>query len=581
MSQLKTKLDEHERNINDMLVKMEDFNIVEILKNANSGDGGDNSIALTLISNLEKKTNQKVKFIDERSSKQDEELFKMKTDLTNLKNAHDQTVRNVTNAKEHLETVDKDIVDIKTKMNQLENELNDLLQKSIEEMKKLIDDKIDKLISSLEEKFTDIYDKIASSSSGKSNEDSSNQPISSDVAKSIKEITKHLNELEKAVKLIPVQINIEAVWKEINGIKDSMLQKVSLNEHRELKDIVSELQKQMAFLKDQLDTLLEDQSNQDEINQIKKKLEMMNNAIHNIKASDHELNNNNSSSTKQQIDTTKFVEIQVFNEFRSSVIKEFENVNENLNQLKRLIDELINAMKSKTSYKDLKALEDDLNAKLEDLKLYCNKKFADKSDTAKNMKYLDQQIKHIIEVYIKKMEKGDSWLLAKKPLGGHLCASCETYIGDLKEGPQYVPWNKYPMRDPNDKLYRIGNGFSKMLQMITVDNPSERNNNFQTSNDFYCNTYQEGDKRDHSDPKTKGGNNSLPKIKQKHQKLNASNDEIMDNMDDMGGEVDPNQPIMYYYYLHITFLERRFIKRIRKLILRLISNFHLFIHSLF
>lgn len=580
MSQLKTKVDEHERNINDMLVKMEDFNIVEILKNANSGEGGDNSIALTLISNLEKKTNQKVKFIDERSSKQDEELFKMKTDLTNLRNAHDQTVRNVTNAKDQLENVDKDIVDIKTKMNQLENELNDLLQKSIEEMKKLIDDKIDKLISSLEEKFTDIYDKIASSSSGKSNEDSSSQPISS-VTKSIKEITKHLNELEKTVKLIPVQINIEAVWKEINGIKDSMLQKVSLNEHRELKDIVSELQKQMAFLKDQLDTLLEDQSNQDEINQIKKKLEMMNNAIHNIKASDHELNNNNSSSTKQQIDTTKFVEIQVFNEFRSSVIKEFENVNEHLNQLKRLIDELINAMKSKTSYKDLKALEDDLNAKLEDLKLYCNKKFADKSDTAKNMKYLDQQIKHIIEVYIKKMEKGDSWLLAKKPLGGHLCASCETYIGDLKEGPQYVPWNKYPMRDPNDKLYRIGNGFSKMLQMITVDNPSERNNNFQTSNDFYCNTYQEGDKRDHSVPKTKGGNDSLPKIKQKHQKLNASNDEIMDNMDDMGGEVDPNQPIMYYYYLHITFLERRFIKRIRKLILRLITNLHLFIHSLF
>ena len=53
------------------------------------------------------------------------------------------------------------------------------------------------------------------------------------------------------------------------------------------------------------------------------------------------------------------------------------------------------------------------------------------------------------------MEKGDNWLLAKKPLGGNSCASCEAYIGDLHDNTQYVPWNKYPMRDPNDKLHRV------------------------------------------------------------------------------------------------------------------------------
>lgn len=53
------------------------------------------------------------------------------------------------------------------------------------------------------------------------------------------------------------------------------------------------------------------------------------------------------------------------------------------------------------------------------------------------------------------MEKGDNWLLAKKPLGGNSCASCEAYIGDLHDNSQYVAWNKYPMRDPNDKLYRV------------------------------------------------------------------------------------------------------------------------------
>jgi hypothetical protein len=66
-----------------------------------------------------------------------------------------------------------------------------------------------------------------------------------------------------------------------------------------------------------------------------------------------------------------------------------------------------------------------------------------------------KQIKHIIEFYIKKGDKSENWLLAKKPLGGHLCASCEAYIGDLHDNTQYLAWNKYPMRDPNEKFYRV------------------------------------------------------------------------------------------------------------------------------
>lgn len=53
------------------------------------------------------------------------------------------------------------------------------------------------------------------------------------------------------------------------------------------------------------------------------------------------------------------------------------------------------------------------------------------------------------------MDKGENWLLAKKPIDGFACASCEAYIGELHDNNQYIPWNKYPMRDPNEKLYRV------------------------------------------------------------------------------------------------------------------------------
>jgi hypothetical protein len=72
-------------------------------------------------------------------------------------------------------------------------------------------------------------------------------------------------------------------------------------------------------------------------------------------------------------------------------------------------------------------------------------------------------------VYIKKQDKGDNWLIAKKPINGFTCASCEAYIGDLKDRENYLAWNKYPMREPQDKAYRIGNGFSRMLSMLNVE----------------------------------------------------------------------------------------------------------------
>lgn len=102
--------------------------------------------------------------------------------------------------------------------------------------------------------------------------------------------------------------------------------------------------------------------------------------------------------------------------------------------------------------------------KIEELKVSNLKKFADKQETSKNFKYLDLSIKQINEVNQKRLEKGENWLIAKKPFGGNSCASCEAFIGDLNENKDYIPWNK--LKDSNDKLYRLGNGFSKMLQVV-------------------------------------------------------------------------------------------------------------------
>jgi hypothetical protein len=203
----------------------------------------------------------------------------------------------------------------------------------------------------------------------------------------------------------------------------------------------------------------------------------------------------------------KFLEIKKFEEFRTSIIKEFTNVNDNFNLLRGLTDRLSDALNTKPSFNDMKALEEDFDAKLEDMKLTLSKKFADRVESNKNFKFLDQQLKNIVQIYIKKNEKESSnWLIAKKPLNSNLCASCDSYIGDLKENSNFVPWNKYPNRE-GEKLYRLGNGFSKMLQLVHMDENDKKDigvihneNNTQ---------YTDGNK----DENNKNFDKGLPKIK--------------------------------------------------------------------
>ena len=178
-----------------------------------------------------------------------------------------------------------------------------------------------------------------------------------------------------------------------------------------------------------------------------------------------------------------------------------------------------------------------MTAKIEEIRINTQRKYADRNETSKNIKYLDSQIKHITEVYIKKMVKGDNWLLASKPIGGYKCASCESYLGDLNDKNTHLPWNKIPNRDPSERLYRVGNGFSRMLQMLNIDNVNKNSEEAEMASSQY--------KKD----------NQLPRVTDKHfhqslynihsESINISADNIKIDGSDVQ-DLNKNQPKMYY-----------------------------------
>lgn len=162
-------------------------------------------------------------------------------------------------------------------------------------------------------------------------------------------------------------------------------------------------------------------------------------------------------------------------------IKELrEKIEKIYKELYSKIKELFDMFSNQASQDDLKNLEKSLQEKVIAVCDAMGKKFADKTDTKKALKYLERLIREIYESPTKERREGEDAMFAKKPLGGWSCASCEKQLEKLAgKVAGYQPWNKMPHRDPADRIARAGPGFSRMLATV---NPEMLSNRTRTSN---------------------------------------------------------------------------------------------------
>ena len=146
----------------------------------------------------------------------------------------------------------------------------------------------------------------------------------------------------------------------------------------------------------------------------------------------------------------------------------------------RVIQEIQTKLKKFVNDADLQNLEKYLLNILDENKKKISKNYVEKSDLKKNLKLLELKIKTLEETGSKDKE---NCFLAKKPMSGFLCASCETYVGDLKNNEEFATWNKLNIRK-DKKNYRLGHGFSTMIKMLNTNLIKKFENRNGDSNDL-------------------------------------------------------------------------------------------------
>ena len=470
ITDINRKLLGYNDDLEKIKVKVTDFDVYDLFK---GGEGDvDLDAAKILIKTLENKVFKKFEIYDDKNKQIDKDVFKIKEDVKNalaiVDGMKNKTDRNSQNLDELSQNFDN-------KISNFENIINDI-QRQIETINNKINSKPDfsNIKKDFEKKLKDLEEKLNSKLDlflNKDPTDTNNNEESSQISKNeilsiIKDLRKRIGELEKFTSTNFEKINADDLKKRLGKLEVEVPKKSGKYEMQELTEKIRSLDeflKDLNFKQDSLQQFTE--KVRMDLAQIIKKIEFLSGEYSKLAFNK---NTSDSDDGLNNVDLSKFLDLNTFNDNRRDVNNKFEKVRLGFEDLSREIEEILSKLSHTPTDKDFSEFQNIIKSLIDDLKISSSKKFADKIETSKSIKFLETQIKTLHDAFLKKNEAGDNWLLAKKPINNYVCASCEANIrGELDKRTEFVPWNRYPQRD--EKAYRIGHGFSRMLQMVNED----------------------------------------------------------------------------------------------------------------
>ena len=471
ISDINRKMLGYNDDLEKIKVKVTDFDVFDLFK---GGEGGnvDLDAAKILIKNLENKIAKKFEIYDERNKKMDKDVYKMQEDVKNslaiVDGMKTKTDRNAELLDELSQKYENKISEVDNTLSELDNKI-EIINSKIKSKPDFSNIKKDfeKKLKDLEDKLNSKLDLFLNSNNNNDSEEKEKyNKEKNEILAIIKELRKRIGELEKNTSVMFDQINADEIKKRIKKLETEIDKKAGKYEFQELTDklrSLDEFVKDLNFKQDSLQQFTE--KVRMDLAQIIKKIEFLSGEYSKLAFNK---SGQESDDGLSNVDLSKFLDLNTFNDNKRDVNSKFEKVRLGFEDLSREIEEILSKLSHTPTDKDFLEFQNIVKNLLDELKISSNKKYADKIETSKSIKFLETQIRTLHDAFYKKNEAGDNWLLAKKPINNYVCASCEANIrGELDKRTEFVPWNRYPQRD--DKAYRIGHGFSRMLQMVNED----------------------------------------------------------------------------------------------------------------
>ena len=458
------KNEEYEQKLENLQVKTSELDVFSMFR-----DSGDGTIDATkiMVKALEEKIFKKFDLVDARYKKDSMDNLKMKTNVENLTPKLDQFARELQRINDINKQQKEDLDNYKKEkeeqnLDNLNNINNDINQK-LSELKEEMENKLKKQLLQIENQLKNIktndndnnaFDllKLGLGNNGLDSE------AAQTLEKKINDLRKKTNDIENTLKLFMNTQAIDELKKEIKDLKLLLEKKISKDDLKELYNFHLSDVDEINDIKDR------EAITHDELRKTIKDLQNIQQRVESISGNLALLQNSPSNGNAKIIDFSKYIDNQKLTEALKPFFKEFEKIYKEIDSFRRDLNE--NEIQGKNYTKNLlNKLEEDLNNKINELKTFGQKRYVEKFEFNKTIKSIEVQIKSLNDE--PKKNDADSWLLAKRPLKCFNCASCEANIkNDNYNTADYLPWKKYPR---GEKIHRMGQGFSHMLQMMTSE----------------------------------------------------------------------------------------------------------------
>ena len=496
VNNLSLKNDNLDKALNQLAQKIEENSSVnignngnqEIIRILNDNDEDENKDKKLMSRTFMDSINRRFELNNDRYMKAFEDTHKMKQNITNIFGICSNLKRQIEKMKKNSEGNNEEINKIKDQLNDLieirnhqsnNNDTNIPIQ-NVNDINSYIDKKMNELMEYL------LNEEDPNEKNNEGNSNPHDQSSKKEKAL-IKLMNKKVNQLNEKIDLIEEESklqkkNFNMKYKEI----DNIIKRIN-----ELNDLLSEKLEQ----KDLDELYNKSLKNTDEINKMKLKVDEIYiaqeklrsdnpNFVKRLESLTHEVSEMKENLLNQKGDFTVVkkeynTKVEEFgNEEENDKIKnmvsplaeeiqkiiiEIENINlkiKNINELNKLFPKK----------KSIEKLESNIYEKINSIENNFDAKYLRKSEFQKTLKTLDIQIKQLqgnSNSSINQKAENENWILAKQPLKCFNCASCEANVSSNSIQQEPISWNKYHGQ------YRIGQGFSKLLNKLNTNRMSE------------------------------------------------------------------------------------------------------------
>ena len=471
MKKYDDKIKSIEKSIQKINQTLNEFNIFDIFKKENSETERkeENSTLMNILI-------KKVELIENRTKECEEDVYKLQKKFNDTNNMI-STDKN--NYNDFVKEVNALYNETKVKHNNDINNIKSLINENIEQLKNEFAKVINQNNIRMKDEINNENIKISNSPRNSSNSNFianklNNEKLNNMTMDLKNYINKSTSDTEKYLKTIISNLGIDDIKKDILNIREELnnkLVKPDLNYvDLKLNEFATKINN--ALLK--IDVMQKDVDIcNDTCSKSVKMIEYLSGQV--VQAYQPDLEQIKREEMVKKLNSVGGKDLQTFtnkNEFNKEINNLYKKIQETLeieSENYKFIQHIDSRLKFFVTQNELKIMEQCVMNEIEEFKNEFSKKFMEKPEIFKNLKILEIQIKNIYDNIpgLIHAKEGDNWLLAKKPLNSYLCASCESYIGELKNKNVFLPWNKIPPH--NNKKYRMGNGFSRMLQLVNMD----------------------------------------------------------------------------------------------------------------